>query len=102
MTDIEFAEGIFPRAPSPNAPDFVKGQIKIKIDDAIAFLESKRDSGKDWIDLDVKESRAGKWYASVNTWQENKSGNNATANASPSTSSTTTESPKEGWGDIPF
>ncbi len=42
MSDIEFADGIFPKAPPPNAPDFVKAQIKIKIDDAIAFLESKR------------------------------------------------------------
>ena len=68
MSDIEFADGIFPKAPPPNEPDFVKAQIKIKIDDAIAFLESKRDLGEDWIDLEVKVSRAGKWYASVNNW----------------------------------
>lgn len=96
MSDIEFAGGIFPKAPSPNAPDFVKGQIKIKIDDAIAFLQGKRDSGKEWIDLDVKESRAGKWYASVNTWKEENSSGGGGTDAPPP------ESPKDGWGDIPF
>ena len=102
MSDIGFADGIFPKAPPPNAPDFVKAQIKIKIDDAIAFLESKRDLGEDWIDLEVKVSRAGKWYASVDNWQEDGNENKPSSNPSPGTSSTTAEPPQEGWEDIPF
>ena len=99
MSDIEFAGGIFPKAPHPRAPDFVKGQIRIKIDDAISFLESKRDSGKNWIDLDVKESRGGKWYASVNTWQEDRSQNSSNWDE---TSSDTDDAPEDVYGDIPF
>ena len=103
MSDLEFPGGIFPKAPSPNAPDFVKGKIKIKIDEAIAFLETKRDSGLVWIDLDVKESRSGKWYASVDAWQDDKSRSTASSDARQSTSPIAIDaSDEDGSDDIPF
>ena len=69
MADLEFAKGFYPKEPHPNAPDFVKGTVRLKLADAIAFLEAKQAEGLELLDLDVKESRGGKWYASVNTWQ---------------------------------
>ena len=66
---IEFPQGIFVKAPSKNAPDFVKGKISIKLDDAIAYLQTKASHGDEWLTLDMKGSRAGKWYACVDTWQ---------------------------------
>ncbi len=67
--NIEFPQGIFAKAPHQNAPDFVKGKVSIKLDEAIAYLQSKAAQGEEWLTLDIKESRAGKWYASVDTWQ---------------------------------
>lgn len=67
--NVEFPEGIFAKAPADQAPDFVKGKIQIKLDEAITWLKAKQDSGEQWVSLDVKEGRSGKWYASVNTWK---------------------------------
>ena len=62
----EFPGGIYAKAPNEKAPDFVKGAINIKRDDAIAWLESK---GDEWVSLQMKESKAGKWYLEVDNWK---------------------------------
>ena len=70
MSDIEFVDGLLVKAPHDNAPDFVKASISIKREELIAWLQGK--SGE-WINLDVKVSRGGKWYASVNDWKPKES-----------------------------
>lgn len=102
MGDIEFAGGIYPKAPQANAPDFVKGQIKIKLSDAIAFLEEKRKLGNEWLDLDIKESKAGKWYASVNTYHDKNVGGVAGVVENSGNSNTDSNINEKNWGDIPF
>lgn len=67
--DKEFVNGLVVKAPNEKAPDFIKCAISIKREELIGFLQSK--SG-DWINVDVKESKAGKWYAEVNSWVPNK------------------------------
>jgi hypothetical protein len=68
MADKKFATGIYADAPHPNAPEFVKARLSIKVQDAIAFLkEHEKQSG--YVDLDVKESREGKWYVELNEYQ---------------------------------
>jgi hypothetical protein len=79
--DIEFVNGLIVKAPHANAPDFVKAAISIKVDDLTEWL-SARD--EEWINIDVKESRGGKWYAAVSTFkpkqqQEQKPGANVPA-----------------------
>lgn len=72
--EIEFVNGLIVKAPHENAPDFVKAAISIKREELIGWL-SERDG--DWINIDVKESKGGKWYAAVNTFKpkrENKPG----------------------------
>lgn len=64
--DIEFVSGLFVKPPHANAPDFVKCAISIKRKDLGNWLRGKDD---DWINIDVKESRDGKWYAAVSTWK---------------------------------
>lgn len=34
-------------------------------------MQSKVAAGEEWLSLDIKESRAGKWYARVDDWQPN-------------------------------
>ena len=64
--DTEFVDGLIVKAPNPKAPDFVKASISIKREELIDWLSSR--SG-DWVNIDVKEAKSGKWYAAVNTYQ---------------------------------
>ena len=66
MSDIEFVNGLLVKAPHTKAPDFVKCNISIKRQDMIEWLQGKND---EWINVDVKVSKQGKWFASVNNWK---------------------------------
>lgn len=67
MTEKIFPMGFIYKQPREGAPDFVKGAISIKTEEFIRFLEehTKPDG---WLNLDVKESRAGKLYVELNTY----------------------------------
>ena len=66
MSDIEFVDGLMVKAPRDGAPEFVKGSISIKRADLGNWLRGKTD---EWINIDIKESKGGKWYAAVNDWR---------------------------------
>lgn len=74
--DIEFAQGLIVKAPHPKAPDFVKASISIKRAELIAWLQAREG---EWINLDVKESRNGKWYAAVNNYKRDDAAPASTA-----------------------
>ena len=68
--DIVFIDGMMFKPPvkkdgSP-LPDFIKAKGSIKRVELIAWLESHN---TEWLNFDVKESRAGKWYAALDTWE---------------------------------
>jgi hypothetical protein len=70
MSDTpEFVDGLIIKAPHEKAPDFVKAAISIKRSELITWLSTRTE---DWINLDVKESKKGPWYASVNDWKPSK------------------------------
>lgn len=62
----EFPQGLIAKAPHQNAPEFVKCRISIKRADLGNWLRSKQD---EWINLDVKVSKGGKWYAEVDNYK---------------------------------
>jgi len=66
MSDKQFVDGLIVKAPRENAPDFVKCSISIRPGELKQWLQGKDEP---WINIDVKESKAGKWYAEVNTWK---------------------------------
>jgi lipopolysaccharide export LptBFGC system permease protein LptF len=67
MSDnTQFIDGLIIKKPHPNAPDFVLLKLSIKREELIQWLE--RQSGE-WINADVKESRAGKVYAAIDNWE---------------------------------
>jgi hypothetical protein len=66
--DIEFIDGFFAKAPHENAPEFVKAKVNIKREELLAWLAGRSD---EWVSVDIKEARSGKWYASVDNWQPN-------------------------------
>lgn len=57
-----FPQGISAFKPNDKAPSFIKANISIKKADLIDWLNSQGDTVK----LDLKESREGKYYLSVN------------------------------------
>ncbi|MFT7557664.1 MAG: hypothetical protein ACI83D_000329 [Planctomycetota bacterium] len=77
--DPEFVDGLIIKAPRQGAPDFVKGSISIKREELLAWLSQKTE---EWINLDIKVSKAGKWYSQVNTWKPSNEGEGAPAVAS--------------------
>ena len=64
--DKEFPQGIYFKLPRGNAPDFVKGSLSIKIQDAIDWLHQQQG---EWVNIDLKESRDGRPYSEVNRWE---------------------------------
>ena len=63
---MNFPKGLFANKPHENAPEFIKCSININRDEFITWL---RDQGEK-VTLDVKESKDGKWYASVNEYKK--------------------------------
>ena len=74
--EIEFVNGLIVKAPRDGAPDFVKASISIKSTDLMVWL-SKREG--DWVNIDVKESKGGKWYAAVSTFKPKEGTRSAAA-----------------------
>ncbi len=81
MSDIKFVDGLIFKLPHEKAPEFVKGTLSIKREEMIAFLSNKTD---EWINVDLKVSRAGKAYACINDWKP-ESQQQATQQSAPST-----------------
>lgn len=67
--EIEFVDGLIIKAPNPKAPDFVKASIAIKVEDLGKWLRAKYKAGNEWVNIDVKEAKSGKWYAAVSTFK---------------------------------
>ena len=80
MSDVEFVDGLMVKKPHSNAPDFVKGSLSIKREDLIKWLQQKQG---EWINIDLKESKKGSWYAQVNDWQPSGGGQGASGQSAP-------------------
>jgi len=66
MEQAKFVDGLIIKKPRDNAPDFVKGSISIKREELAKWLNGQQG---DWINLDIKESQKGTWYAQINEWK---------------------------------
>lgn len=63
-----FANGFIFKRPHEKAPDFVKGALALKADEAIAFIQKYQKNG--WVNLDLKSSREGKLYLELDTYEK--------------------------------
>lgn len=69
--DKVFADGfIFKRR--QEAPEFVIGNISVKVEEAVAFLNANQKNG--WVNLNVLNSQAGKPYIELDTFVPKKQG----------------------------
>jgi hypothetical protein len=68
--DIQFVAGLLVKAPHEKAPDFVKASISIKVAELGMWLRERHKAGEEWVNIDVKEAKSGKWYASVSNFKK--------------------------------
>jgi hypothetical protein len=94
--DIEFVDGLIVKPPHAKAPDFVKAAISIKVADLGVWLRAKHKAGEEWVNIDVKESKNGKWYAAVSTYKPKKTDEQQPAARKPAAKRPAAED------DIPF
>jgi len=73
----DFPKGIIFKLPSAKAPDYVKGRIAFKVEEAIQWL---KDQGTEWVNVDLKISKDGNPYTSLNTWKRGEGNENHDAN----------------------
>lgn len=66
MVDKVFVNGLMAKKPKENAPEWVKCNLSLKREDLIAWLAEQSD---EWINVQVCESKGGKWYAEVDSWK---------------------------------
>ena len=62
------ANGFFPKELPATSPNFVKGKVSIKKEEFIEFLKGQE---WEWVNIDILESKWGKWYWKVNEWKPN-------------------------------
>lgn len=67
-----FADGfIFKR--NEKAPDFVVGNLSVKVDEAITLLKNQDKNG--WVNLSIKKARSGNYYIEVDQFEPKNQGN---------------------------
>lgn len=67
-----FADGFVFKGRNENAPEFVIGQVSVKVDEAIAFLRQHVKNG--WVNLEIKQARSGSYYMELNTFEPKPKG----------------------------
>jgi hypothetical protein len=65
-TEKVFAEGFMFKM-KPNSPEWVVGQLSLKADEAIAFIQKNTDKG--WVNLNVNIGKSGKPYVELDLWK---------------------------------
>jgi len=94
-----FIEGLIFKAPHANAPDFVKGSLSIKVAEFAAFAQQHQREG--WLNISLKESRNGKYYAELDTWKPTQ-GESAKAGISQARAAADAPAASFSDDDIPF
>ncbi len=89
----KFVDGLMVKQPHSNAPDFIKASISIKNAELIAWLQGQQG---EWINIDIKESKGGKWYAAVNDFKPDST------KASPASQPEASQHPDFDDSTIPF
>ena len=71
MDDKVFVDGMLAKQPDEGAPDFVKLKLSLKLDDFGAWVaaQKKAEPDTEWLNIEIKEGRSGKWYAERNMWK---------------------------------
>ena len=93
-----FLDGFIFKRPRDGASDFVKGEMSIKADEAIAFIQKHTKNG--WLNADLLASKDNtKLYFKLNTWEKPVDAN---APVAPTPAQQVPAGEQIAEGDIPF
>ena len=93
-----FLDGFIFKRPRGGAPDFIKGEMSIKADEAIAFIQKHTKNG--WLNADLLASKDNtKLYFKLNTWEKPVEAN---APVAPTPAQQVPAGEQIAEGDIPF
>jgi hypothetical protein len=102
MSDAKFIPGLFFKDKHENAPDFVMCKGSIKVADLAEFLAAQTE---EWVNFDLKRSRDGRPYASVDDWKPSGGGSGGSRGGAPQRerpAKATDDEPPFDDDDIPF
>lgn len=63
-----FPQGIILKKPREGVPEWVKGHLSFKVDEAVPFLQQHVNNG--WVNIDIKMSKEKKLYLQLNQWKK--------------------------------
>ena len=68
-------KGFYPKPKHPNAPDFVIAKGSINLPQFAEFMREFKaaNPGEEWVNIDMKLSKAGKGVAVTDTWKPDPS-----------------------------
>ena len=70
MADKVFTDGLIVKR-RENAPDFVIGNLSVKVDEFVEFLQKNSKNG--WVNINLLKGKTeGKFYGELDTWEPNK------------------------------
>ena len=98
------ADGIFFDKPREGAPDFVRGRVSIKVEQAVAFLQ-KHANDKGYVNLDLLKAKdGGKLYFKLNNYTKPTSTTETPTNAPQPSTGDSTHAPEYPMpdGEPPF
>lgn len=94
-----FVDGLIVKR-NPNAPDFVICSLSLKCEELVAFM--RKHHKEKWVNVQVKQSKGGKYYAELDTWKPTQ-GESATAGMAQAKGAMTEAPPAfEDDSSIPF
>lgn len=72
QSDKVFVDGMIVKSGPGGDIPWVKAKVSIKLDEFGAWIaaQKKADPSIEWINIDINESRGGKWYAERNMWKK--------------------------------
>lgn len=70
MAEKQFVDGLWVKEKNENVPEWIKMRLLANRIQLIDWLQSQTEK---WIEIDIKESKAGKLYCAVNTWKPENS-----------------------------
>lgn len=99
--DAKFIPGLFFKDKHENAPDFVILKGSVKVADMLAWLSKQTE---EWVNFDLKRSRDGKPYASVDDWKPNQGGGSGSGAPARTRPAKATDAPADEFepDEIPF
>lgn len=95
-----FVDGLIFKPKHEKAPSFIKGSLSIKVEEFQQFMDKYQKGG--WLNIDLKESSGGKFYAALNTWEPNNEQQSQQSDNIPEPIPVTQREEEINVSDIPF